>query len=83
MKKVIQQEGFWKSVAGLAGLFIVIYNVVDVFLKFDSSFSAYAAYRFDPDNIVRFIFTNLAGGFVYGFIVTYFKFKQNVKKQEK
>lgn len=79
MKKIIKYPGFWKSVAGLTLIFIFVYNAVDVFIKFEADFSAYLEFRFASENIGRLIITNLSGGFVYGFIVTYFKFKQKVK----
>lgn len=79
MKKIVNYPGFWKSVAGLAFVFILVYNAVDVFLKFDANFLAYVEFRFGSENIGRLIITNLLGGFIYGFIVTYFKFKHKVK----
>ncbi|MGM0636410.1 MAG: hypothetical protein ACQESK_10125 [Bacteroidota bacterium] len=78
--KVINTPGFWKSVFGLALAFILVYNLVDIFMKFDFSFADYAEYRFAPDNLTRFFIANIGSGIVYGFVVTFFKFRSKIKK---
>jgi len=84
--KVISYPGFWRSVTFLSVMFIVIYNVADVFMSFDGSFSLFFSERFAADKLLRFFSANIASGFVYGFIVSFFKFrgkiKQNTKRQE-
>ena len=79
--KVISYKGFWKSVTFLSAMFIIIYNIADVFMVFEGSFSAYFSERFASENLLRFFSANIASGFVYGFIVSFFKFRGKVKKE--
>lgn len=81
--KILHTKGFFKSVLYLSLAFIVIYNLADIFLKFDFDFSLYLQERFAKDNLLRFFVANIGSGFVYGFIVSFFKFREKVQKQEK
>jgi hypothetical protein len=80
--KVICYKGFWKSVTFLAVMFIIIYNAVDIFMVFGGSISSYMAERFASENLLRFLSANIASSFVYGFIVSFFKFRGRIKKEE-
>ena len=79
--KVISHKGFWRSVTFLSAMFIIIYNFVDLWMVFEFKFQAYTNERFAVDKLLRFAFANILSGFVYGFIVSYFKFKNKIKKQ--
>lgn len=81
--KILHTKGFFKSVLYLSLAFIVIYNLADIFIKFDFDFSLYLKERFAKDNLLRFFVANIGSGFVYGFIVSFFKFRDKVQKQEK
>lgn len=78
--KVISTPGFWKSVSYLALAFIVIYNLVDIGMGYNFDFNLYAENRFQTDNLPRFFIANIGSGFVYGFIVTFFKFRSKIKQ---
>ncbi len=80
--KVICHVGFWKSVTFLSIMFILIYNLVDWGLAFDFNFQAFIENRFDPDKLLKFIFANILSGFVYGFIISFFKFRKKIKSQD-
>ncbi len=80
--KVISHSGFWKSVIFLASMFIIIYNIADVFMVFDGSFTAYAGERFATEHLLRFFSANIASGFVYGFIFSFFKFRSKIKQEQ-
>lgn len=80
--KVLFAKGFLKSVLYLAVAFILIYNLVDVIIKFDFDFSLYLKGRLAKDNLLRFFVANIGSGFIYGFIVSYFKFKSKLSKQD-
>lgn len=77
---VISAKGFWKSVVILAIGFIFIYNVVDVWFGYDFDWSLYLENRFAKDNLLRFFVANILSGFVYGFVVTFLKFRGKIKK---
>lgn len=79
--QVISYKGFWKSVTFLAALFIIIYNIVDIFLVFEGSISSYFSERLSVDNLLKFISANIASGIVYGFIISFFKFRARIKKE--
>jgi len=82
-KKIIKMPTFWKSVAMLSILFIIIYNIINLGFSFSFNFSAYAESNLQQPYLFRFIIANVIGGFLYGFIMTYFKFKSRLKEEEK
>ncbi|WP_127844816.1 hypothetical protein [Psychroflexus aestuariivivens] len=82
-QKVISSNGFWKSVISLAIGFILIYNLVDVWFSFDFEFGLWAEERLAEDYLLRFFVANIMSGFVYGFVVTFLKFRGKIKKGEK
>ena len=77
--KVINHPGFWKSVLFLAVMFIVIYNTADVLMVFKGSINGYIEERLAGENLLRFFSANIASGFVYGFIISFFKFRSKLK----
>jgi len=79
--KIISYPGFWKSVVFLAVMFIIIYNIADVFMAYGGSFSEYINGRFAAENLLRFFSANIASGFVYGFIISFFKFRSKLKQK--
>lgn len=80
--KVIHTSGFFKSVASLAIAFIVIYNLVDLGIGYNFDLSLFIEKRFASDNLLRFFVANIGSGFVYGFIVTFFKFRSKIKQNQ-
>lgn len=81
-QRVISTKGFWRSVTSLALGFIIIYNVIDVWFGYDFDWELYAENRFAEDNLLRFFVANIMSGFVYGFVVTFLKFRGNIKKND-
>lgn len=75
-KKVINTEGFWKSVISLALAFAVLFALVK--WAIEGFEIAYFTER-DP---LMFILTLLVAGFVYGFFVTFGKFRAMLKEKE-
>lgn len=82
LSKILHTKGFLKSVLYLAIAFIAVYNLVDIGIKFNFDVSLYIQERFASDNLLRFFVANIGSGFVYGFIISYFKFRGKVKKDE-
>lgn len=81
-QNVITTKGFWQSVVVLAIGFIFIYNMIDVWMGYDFNWSLYAENRFAKDNLLRFFVANIMSGFVYGFVVTFLKFRGRIKKKD-
>lgn len=81
--RVISYPGFWKSVVFLAVMFVIIYNLADVFMVFGGSFGDYISERFAAENLLQFFSANIASGFVYGFIISFFKFRSKLKQDQK
>lgn len=79
--KVICYKGFWKSVSFLTIMFIIIYNLVDWGFSLEFDFNAFINQRLASENLLRFIFANILSGFVYGFIVSFFKFRNRIKNE--
>ena len=76
-KKVINHDGFWRSVVSLAIAFALVFVLVKWALSgFESAFFTLG----DP---VRFFAGVLLAGFVYGFFVTFGKFRAKIKNQER
>ncbi|QTY28097.1 hypothetical protein [Flavobacterium sp. CS20] len=78
--KVICHKGFWKSVIFLSIMFILIYNLVDWGMVFNFNLQDFVEERLKSDNLLKFIFANILSGFVYGFIISFFKFRSKLKK---
>jgi len=76
-KKVINTKGFWKSVFSLAVAFAVLYALIKWAIE------GFEIAYFTQQNPVMFMLTLLLAGFVYGFFVTFGKFKAKVKEREK
>ena len=73
-KQVINHKGFWKSVFLLGISFVVLF----VFIK--GAFDGFSTSFFDERNPYIFIGGSLLAGLIYGFFVTYGKFKKKLKK---
>lgn len=83
-RKTITHPGFWKSVFVLGLMFALIYDLLDLFFSFEFDVDAYVqAYFSSAEKIIRFLLANFVGGFIYGFIIAYFKFKRKLKELEK
>ncbi len=76
-KKVINTKGFWKSVFSLAVAFAVLFALIKWAIE------GFEIAYFTQQNPVMFMLTLLLAGFVYGFFVTFGKFKAKVKEREK
>lgn len=81
-QRVISTKGFWRSVIVLAAGFIFIYNIVDVWFAYDFDWELYVENRLSKDNLLRFFVANIMSGFVYGFVVTFLKFRGKIKKND-
>ncbi|MEZ4874098.1 MAG: hypothetical protein R2793_01245 [Flavobacteriaceae bacterium] len=73
-KKIINHEGFWKSVVSIGIAFVVLFCVFKWILD---SFS----FAFITNNPLRFTVAIVLAGFVYGFLVTYGKFWKKLKEK--
>lgn len=82
LNTILHTQGFLKSVLYLAIAFIIVYNLVDIGIKFNFDISLYIQERFASDNLLRFFVANIGSGFVYGFIISYFKFRNKVKNDK-
>ncbi len=79
--KIISAKGFWVDVVKLAAVFILIYNVVDLWLNYSFDLALYAETKFQTDKLLRFFVANILSGFVYGFVVSFFKFRKRIKNE--
>ncbi len=75
-KKVINTKGFWKSVISLAVAFAVLF----AFIKW--AIEGFEIAYFTERNPWMFILTLLLAGFVYGFFVSFGKFRAKLKEKE-
>jgi len=74
-KRIISTKGFWLSVASLGIAFSIIFVIIKWGLE---SFNG--SYFSTMQNPTSFVTGLLVGGFVYGFIVSYGKFRGKLKK---
>ncbi len=83
-KKVVQAKGFWKSVAGMAISFIIIYHIITMLFTLGGfKFDEYFELNLSEERYFRFVFGSLLSGFIYGFIITYGQFSIKMKKDER
>jgi len=76
-KKVINYDGFWRSVVSLAIAFALVFILIKWAISgFESAF-------FEQGDPVRFFAGIVLAGFVYGFFVTFGKFRAKIKNQER
>lgn len=75
-KEVINTKGFWKSVFSLAVAFAVLFALIKWAIE------GFEIAYFTERNPLLFILTLLLAGFVYGFFVTYGKFRAKLKEKE-
>lgn len=75
-KQIVTHEGFWKSVISLGLAFIVLFILIKSAIEgFSFSFIT------DQDPLL-FIIGTAAAGFVYGFLVSFGKFRARIKRNE-
>lgn len=81
---MLSSRQYWKSVAILGLLFVVVYNVVMMFVDYGTlAFEEYFTDRTADGKLIRFILTQIAGMVVYGMFVTYGQFRRKDKEQLK
>ncbi len=76
-KRVINTKGFWKSVLSLGLAFAILFAIIK--WAIDGFNLAFFAER----NPYVFVLTLLLAGFVYGFFVSFGKFRAKLKEKEK
>ena len=75
-KRVINTKGFWKSVFSLAIAFAIIFGLIKWAIEgFNTTY-------FTEKNPAMFLLTLLLAGFVYGFFVTFGKFRAKLKEND-
>lgn len=75
-KKVINTKGFWKSVFSLAIAFALLFAVIKWAIE------GFALSYFTEINPWMFMLTLVIAGFIYGFFVTFGKFRSKLKEKE-
>ena len=75
-KKVLNTKGFWKSVFSLAIAFALIFTLIKWAIE------GFKIAYFTESNPLMLIFTILLAGFVYGFFVTFGKFRAKLKETQ-
>lgn len=75
-KKVINTKGFWKSVISLALSFAILFALIKWAIE------GFELAYFTNRNPLMFILTLLGAGLVYGFFVTFGKFRAKLKEKE-
>lgn len=83
-KKIVNTPGFWKSVLFLGVLFALVYDIIILWFDFSFDITKYISVYFaDLQSISRFLVANIIGGFIYGFIITFGKFRAKIKEKER
>ena len=77
-QKIISTKGFWKSVMSLGIVFAFLFVIVKWAIE-----GFKISYFSSLQNPVFFVLGLVVGGFIYGFFVTYGKFRGKLKKDEK
>ena len=75
-KKVINKKGFWKSVFSLAIAFALIFTLIKWAIE------GFKIAYFTEGNPLMLIITIFLAGFVYGFFVTFGKFRAKLKEMQ-
>jgi hypothetical protein len=81
-KKILERADFWKSVIWMGLSFIIIYHIIAMLFEYGGfDFSAWSADKLEDGKWVRFILGTLVSGFLYGFIISFGKFRSKLKKE--
>ena len=75
-KKIVNHKGFWKSVVSIGIAFIILFIIIKWAIE---GFSFLFITEQDP---YLFILGTAAAGFIYGFLVSFGKFRARLKKNE-
>ncbi len=76
-QKIISTNGFWKSVLSLGIAFSLIFVIIKWAIEgFKTSYFS------SMQNPLLFFLGLIVGGFIYGFLVTYGKFRGKYKQDE-
>jgi hypothetical protein len=75
-KKIINTKGFWRSVFSLALSFAILFALIKWAIE------GFELAYFTDRNPWMFILTLLVAGFIYGFFVTFGKFRAKLKEKE-
>ena len=77
-QKIISTKGFWRSVISLGIAFAFLFVIVKWAIEgFKSSYFS------SLQNPISFVLGLVVGGLVYGFLVTYGKFRGKLKQDER
>ncbi|MBZ0328429.1 MAG: hypothetical protein K8F54_12535 [Altibacter sp.] len=75
-KQIISHKGFWKSVVSLGLAFVIL------FLLIKWAIEGFSADFITAQNPLLFILGTAVAGFIYGFFVTFGKFRAKLKREE-
>jgi NhaP-type Na+/H+ or K+/H+ antiporter len=73
-KQIVTHKGFWKSVISLGLAFVIL------FLLIKWAIEGFSTDFISEQNPLYFILGACGAGFVYGFFVSYGKFRARIKK---
>ena len=83
-KEIMSSKQYWKSVAILGFLFVLIYNIVMMVIDYGGlSFKEYYQDRMADGKMITFVAGQVLGMIVYGMIVSYGQFRRKEKEQLK
>ncbi|MBT8263486.1 MAG: hypothetical protein KJO05_11730 [Bacteroidia bacterium] len=77
LKRVINHKGFWRSVISLAIAFAVLFTIIKWAIE------GFSMAYFSEQNPLYFFGGVVAAGLVYGFFVTFGKFRARLKKEDR
>ncbi len=82
VKATLKKRSFWRSVLWLGLSFLVIYNFISLFFEYGGlDFASFYRDKISDGMWIRFAISQLAGGFIYGFILAFGQFHLNQKKR--
>ena len=76
-QKVINTPGFWRSVFSLGFAFAILFVIIKWAIE-----GFKMEYFTSITNPLTLVIGLLTGGFIYGFLVTFGKFRAKIKKEE-
>ena len=83
-KEIMSRKKYWKSVAILGFLFVLIYNIVMMVIDYGGlAFKEYYQDRMADGKMITFVVGQVLGMIVYGMIVSYGQFRRKEKEQLK
>ncbi len=77
-KQILQAPNFWKSVLFIGLAFVLLYNAIDYAFGYSMNWDQFLEAKWQGSTKWRFIIANILGGALYGFIISFLRYRKQI-----